>query len=151
MGLVAAAAGDPRGDRPLDDEGARVDDAELAVDRHEVAVGVALLAGDPAWVADEALALALREPLLRLGARYLSEARRGDRPVDSVARFHLGNGARIERLNWLADRSDKGLRQSWGMMVNYLYDPDSLEANLENFAANGSIAASSAVRRLARR
>lgn len=110
-----------------------------------------LLAGDPAWSADEALAQALREPLLRLGARYLSEARRGDKPVDSVARFHLGNGARIERLNWLADRSEKGLRQSWGLMVNYLYDPDSLEANLENFAADGSIAASSAVRRLARR
>jgi malonyl-CoA decarboxylase len=111
----------------------------------------ALLAGDPAWAADEALAQAVREPLLRLGARYLSEARRGDRPVDSVARFHLGNGARVERLNWLADRSERGLRQSWGLMVNYLYDPDSLEANLENFAANGSIAASSAVRRLARR
>jgi malonyl-CoA decarboxylase len=111
----------------------------------------ALLAGDPAWSADEALAQALREPLLRLAARYLTEARRGDKPVDSVARFHLGNGARIERLNWLADRSDKGLRQSWGLMVNYLYDPDSLEANLENFAATGSIAASSAVRRLARR
>jgi malonyl-CoA decarboxylase len=58
---------------------------------------------------------------------------------------------RIERLNWLADRSDKGLRQSWGLMVNYLYDPDSLEANLESFAATGSIAASSAVRKLARR
>ena len=111
----------------------------------------AVLAGDPAWVEDEALAESLREPLLRLGARYLSEARRGDRPVDTVARFHLGNGARIERLNWLADRSDKGLRQSWGLMVNYLYDPDRLEANLESFAANGSIAASSAVRRLARR
>ncbi len=112
---------------------------------------VALLAGDPAWADDEALGQALREPLMRLGARYLSEARRGDRPVDSVARFHLGNGARIERLNWLADRSDKGLRQSWGLMVNYLYDPDSLEANLESFAATGSIAASSAVRKLARR
>ncbi len=111
----------------------------------------ALLAGSPAWVEDEALTQSLREPLLRLGARYLGEARRGDRPVDSVARFHLGNGARIERLNWLADRSDKGLRQSWGMMVNYLYEPDSLEANLENFATNGSIAASSAVRKLARR
>lgn len=110
-----------------------------------------VLAGDPAWVGEAALAEALREPLLRLGARYLSEARRGDRPVDTVARFHLGNGARIERLNWLADRSDKGLRQSWGLMVNYLYDPDRLEANLESFAANGNIAASSAVRRLARR
>lgn len=123
----------------------------LGIDTPEAPQLAALLAGDPAWSADEALAQALREPLLRLGARYLTEARRGDKPVDSVARFHLGNGARVERLNWLADRSEKGLRQSWGLMVNYLYDPDSLEANLENFAANGNIAAASAVRRLARR
>ena len=125
--------------------------AALGIGSPEAPQLAALLAGDPAWSADEALAQGLREPLLRLGARYLTEARRGDKPVDSVARFHLGNGARVERLNWLADRSDKGLRQSWGLMVNYLYDPDSIEANLENFAANGSIAAASAVRRLARR
>jgi malonyl-CoA decarboxylase len=93
----------------------------------------------------------LREPLLRLAAHYLLEARRGDKPVDAVARFHLGNGARVERLNWLADSADKGLRQSWGIMVNYLYDPDRIESNLEEFASEGLIAASSAVRKLARR
>ena len=110
-----------------------------------------LLGGDSSWSGDPALADALRDPLLRLTARYLLEARRGDRPVDSVARFHLGNGARVERLNWLADTSTKGLRQSWGVMVNYLYDPDSVEANLEDFEREGRIDASSAVRRLARR
>ncbi len=117
----------------------------------ESPVLAALCEGGTAWLQDEALRDALHEPLLRLAARYLLEARRGDKPVDTVARFHLGNGALVERLNWLADRSDKGLKQSWGMMVNYLYAPDQIEANLEAFATEGRIAASPAVRRLARR
>ncbi|MDX9716602.1 malonyl-CoA decarboxylase [Thauera sp. AutoDN2] len=111
----------------------------------------AVLEGKPDWQADDKLRATLREPLLRLAARYLLEARRGDKPVDAVARFHLGNGARVERLNWLADCSAKGLQQSWGIMVNYLYDPDSIESNLEQFASEGLIAASSTVRKQARR
>ena len=111
----------------------------------------AVLEGKPDWQADDKLRTTLREPLLRLAARYLLEARRGDKPVDAVARFHLGNGARVERLNWLADCSAKGLQQSWGIMVNYLYDPDSIESNLEQFASEGLIAASSTVRKQARR
>lgn len=125
--------------------------AALGVTGVEAPALAALLEGDTAWSRDDDLQQALREPLLRLAARYLLEARRGDKPVDAVARFHLGNGARVERLNWLADRSDKGLGQSWGLMVNYLYDPDDIEANLESFASEGRIAASSAVRRMARR
>ena len=125
--------------------------AALGVTGADAPVLAAMLEGDRAWAQDDALQQALREPLLRLAARYLLEARRGDKPVDSVARFHLGNGARVERLNWLADKSDRGLKQSWGMMVNYLYDPDHIEANLEDFATEGRIAASSTVRRLARR
>ncbi|THF65367.1 malonyl-CoA decarboxylase [Pseudothauera rhizosphaerae] len=100
---------------------------------------------------DAALARALREPLLRIAARYLLEAQREGRPVDPVARFHLGNGARVERLNWLADTSAKGFDQSWGVMVNYLYDPDRIEDNLESFACEGRIDAATAVKRLARR
>ncbi|MGD9870986.1 MAG: malonyl-CoA decarboxylase [Thauera sp.] len=123
----------------------------LQIDSIESPALAAVLEGKPDWRADEALREALREPLLRLAARYLLEARRGDKPVDAVARFHLGNGARVERLNWLADSADKGLRQSWGIMVNYLYDPDRIESNLEEFASEGLIAASSAVRKLARR
>lgn len=72
------------------------------------------------------------EPLqrcgLRLAARYLTQLQDGQ-PVDAVARFHLGNGARIERLNWRADLSIKGRKQSFGMMVNYLYEPEQLDAN----------------------
>lgn len=110
----------------------------------------ALLAGEGGWQEDPSRARALREPLLRLAARYLLDARHGDKLYDPVARFHLGNGARIERLNWLADSSEKGLEQSWGIMVNYLYDPDAIERNVEALAREGKVASSASVRRLAR-
>ena len=64
----------------------------------------------------------LRQMLLRCAAHYLAHAGVDGKPLDPVARFHLGNGARVERLNWGADPSAKGLKQSWGVMVNYLYD-----------------------------
>jgi malonyl-CoA decarboxylase len=70
--------------------------------------------------------------------------------ADPVERFHLHNGARLERLNWMADLSRKGLRESLGMMVNYVYDPDDIEANHERFA-RGETVASRRVRSLALR
>lgn len=70
---------------------------------------------------------------LKLAAAYLKSLRKGY-PIDPVARFHMGNGARIERLNWAADVSDKGMKQSFGLMVNYLYDLDELDENLERLA-----------------
>ena len=103
-----------------------------------------------AWTADKRLARALQEPLLRLAARYLVNARRDGKPADPVARFHLGNGARVERLNWLADTSDKGFGQSFGMMVNYLYDPARIESNVEAFSTDGQVAAVASVKRMAR-
>ncbi|HEX6828518.1 MAG TPA: malonyl-CoA decarboxylase [Burkholderiales bacterium] len=109
----------------------------------------ALLAGGD-WALDRKLASALRDPVLRLTARYLLEATQEGRPADPVARFHLGNGARLERLNWMADLSAKGLRRSFGVMVNYLYDPDAIEENVENYSAQGIIAASHGVRRYLR-
>ena len=108
----------------------------------------ALIAGE--WRHDAKLARRLREPLSRLAARYLLEVRHNGRPHDPVARFHLGNGARVERVNWLADSSQRGLRQSFGLMVNYLYDPDAIENNIEAFVADGVVAASATVRRQAR-
>ncbi len=92
-----------------------------------------------------------REPLMRAAAWYFLHARtaRGT-PLDPVARFHLGNGARLERINWLADGSEPGIRQSHGVMVNYLYDLDDIEKNHEAYAESRTIAASSAVRKLAR-
>ena len=81
----------------------------------------------------------LREALLRLGARYLTGHGQKRGVSDPVARFHLGNGARIERVNWMADLSEKGIRESHGLMVNYLYDLGAVEKNHEAFA-NGRAA-----------
>jgi malonyl-CoA decarboxylase len=105
----------------------------------------------PDWVKDPATVERLREPLMRAAATYFLTARTRTRaPVDPVARFHLGNGARLERINWLGDPSPKGLAQSFGIMVNYLYDLDDIEKNHEAYAGNRTIVASSAVRKLAR-
>lgn len=71
---------------------------------------------------------------LRLAAHYLKSVKNGQ-PIDSVARFHLGNGARIERVNWAADNSPKGMLQSCGIMVNYVYELDQLDDNLAQLAA----------------
>lgn len=75
---------------------------------------------------DQSLTLEAHSPvshmLLRCAAQYLGREMKDDTPLDPVARFHLGNGARVERLNWAGDPSAKGVKQSFGVMVNYLYD-----------------------------
>jgi len=84
----------------------------------------------------------VEEPLLRAAAWYFLRARgRNGVPADPVARFHLGNGARLERLNWLADVSDKGIEQSCGLMVNYLYELDDIEKNHEAYARQRTVIA----------
>lgn len=100
------------------------------------------------WWADER-ADRVRPELLALAARYFLKAKneRG-MPPDPVARFHLGNGARLEKLDFLGDPSPKGLAESWGLMVNYLYDPRQIERNHEAYVNKGEVAASGAVRRL---
>ncbi|MBN8533817.1 MAG: malonyl-CoA decarboxylase [Rhizobiales bacterium] len=86
----------------------------------------------------------------RLLARYFLEARTPNgRVIDPVARFHLGNGARLERLNPLADFSQKGWRDSYAAMVNYLYDLDQIEENHEKYAIRGLVAASASVQEAA--
>jgi malonyl-CoA decarboxylase len=77
---------------------------------------------------------------------------RNDRglPLDAVARFHLGNGARLERLDWLGDTSERALAQSHGLMVNYRYDLDYIERNHEAYAQQRAVVAASAVTRLVR-
>jgi malonyl-CoA decarboxylase len=104
---------------------------------------------DPDWVEDPAAREALGDALMPLAARYLlQEKRTNGQPVDPVARFHLGNGARIERLNWLGDVSPRGLNQSAGIMVNYLYEPKDIEQNHEAYAERGTIAAAPAIKKL---
>ena len=93
----------------------------------------------------------LKGPLMRLCARYLlREKGAAGRPLDPTARFHLSNGARIGRLNWLADTSSRGLGQSAGMMVNYIYKLTEIEDNHEAFTGAGKIAAAGSVRALLR-
>jgi len=93
----------------------------------------------------------LREALSRAALRYLFDAKdAAGKPIDSVARFHLGNGARLERLHWMADTSEKGVAQGAGFMVNYLYDLGAVERNHEAFANDGEIVASPEMQRLER-
>ena len=94
---------------------------------------------------------ALKQALLSSAAHYFLTARSNDnRPIDPVARFHLGNGARLERINWLGDVSEKGLREAHGLMVNYRYEPADIEKNHEAYAQDGTVAASRAVKALLR-
>ncbi len=101
------------------------------------------------WFDNVELAGQLRSVIEPLAAYYFLKARtaRG-RLIDSVARFHLGNGARLERIDWLGDLSPKGLRESAGLMVNYLYRLDDIEKNHEAYANQGEVIASSAVKKL---
>lgn len=103
----------------------------------------------PGWADDEETAEQVKAVMLPLAAYYFLEVK-GVRkhPVDPVARFHLGNGAQLERLNFLGDRSEKGMQQSHGLMVNYLYALDKIEANHEAYAEKGQIASSSAIRKM---
>jgi malonyl-CoA decarboxylase len=103
----------------------------------------------PSWIGDPQLAAQLRSALEPLAAYYFLKARtRKGRLIDSVARFHLGNGARLEQINWLGDVSPKALRESAGIMVNYLYRLEDIEKNHEAYANKGEVAASSAVKKL---
>ncbi len=85
-----------------------------------------------------------RKALLGWTARYLGKETQGGKPLDPVARFHLGNGARVERLNWAADPSPKATKQSYGLMVNYLYDLKRLEKHRARLA-QGKIPTAAAI------
>lgn len=87
---------------------------------------------------------------LRLGAQYLLHAKKGEEPLDPVARFHLRNGARLERILWAADTSQAGLDRSAGLMVNYVYRLNDLESNHENYTRDGKIVTTRMIERLAR-
>ena len=109
----------------------------------------------PNWHQDPAIVAQLETPLTQLCAWYLLHAKRASNdsqlPLDPVARFHLSNGARLERINWLADISPKGIRESAGLMVNYLYKLEDIERNHEAFAKGEPTVASRKVESLAMR
>ena len=104
---------------------------------------------NPEWPAGPEIGDEEKERLLRLCAHYLLREKRGRHPLDPVARFHLRNGARLERINWMGDPSPSGLSQSAGMMVNYVYDEADVVANHEAFVNEGRIAHAARIRRLA--
>jgi malonyl-CoA decarboxylase len=96
----------------------------------------------------ETAVMPLQEPLMRLATHYLLAEKRDREPLDPVARFHLRNGARLERMNWLGDRSQRGLGESFGIMANYLYDPRSIEKNHETYVDDHQVVAAARVTRL---
>ena len=103
------------------------------------------------WQDDKATSGRLNEALTAAAAAYFLQAKTPKgRPVDPVARFHLGNGARLEQLNFLGDLSPKGLAQAHGLMVNYLYDLDDIEKNHEAYAEKGDVIAAPRIRKLLR-
>ena len=105
----------------------------------------------PGWHDSAETPKALQPLLQRAIGSYLLKAKHSSgKPRDPVSRFHLNNGASLERVNWLGDTSPKGLREAAGFMVNYLYDLDQIEKNHENFAHSGEVAASRQVRNLLR-
>uniref|UniRef100_A0A0R0GA83 Malonyl-CoA decarboxylase C-terminal domain-containing protein n=1 Tax=Glycine max TaxID=3847 RepID=A0A0R0GA83_SOYBN len=99
------------------------------------------------WIHSPELLSALKSPLMRLCARYLLQEKKRGKALDSVANFHLQNGAMVERINWMADRSDKGLSQSGGIMVNYVYRLDHIEEYAQSYFNNGEIHTSSDLHR----
>lgn len=143
-------------------DGRIADGAELL--NHEQKEALAAVAGDvpegenvlqllldrPDWYLNENIEQALKPILEHLVAGYLLYQRRESTGTayDPVAHFHLSNGARVERINWLADTSGRGLAQSAGMMVNYLYDKARIDSNHEAYVSGSEIPASSGVRNL---
>ncbi len=116
----------------------------------DLAQALTAVLGEPGWIEDATTRKALELPMKRLCLRYLLESRPDRQVLDPVARFHLRNGARLERVNWLGDVSPNGLRQSAGLMVNYLYDPDTLDRNHEAYWQEGRIALGPEARSLSR-
>ena len=103
----------------------------------------------PDWPKDTQVCDVLQPLLTRLAAHYLSEEKRSNgRAFDPVAHFHLTNGAQIKQLNWMGDQSEKGLRQSYGLMVNYLYQLDRIESNSTAYVERGEAITSNTVKAL---
>ena len=86
------------------------------------------------------------EELMKNAVKYLTKSERNDGlPNDPVSRFHIGNGASLEKINLNADTSEKGMIQSYGVMANYLYDLKVVEENHENFFKNKAVPVSNKI------
>lgn len=126
---------------------ARDDDSDLSVVERAVITQLQN-PNDREWVGTQC---ADSEPILMsLCAHYLLNEKRGDAPLDPVSRFHLRNGARLERINWLGDTSAKGIQESAGLLVNYVYDRKSVTKNHERYIYDNEVVTSSGVAQLAK-
>ena len=105
---------------------------------------------DGHWSKSDSQTALLKPVLERLCAHYLMSAKSGEQPLDPVERFHMRNGARLERVNWLGDRSKKGLKQSHGLLVNYVYDSSTVTRNHERYVYENNLSCSNSVAALAR-
>jgi malonyl-CoA decarboxylase len=99
------------------------------------------------WVKSEQKVSLLKAELMPLAARYLLKEKRGKKVLDPVANFHLSNGARIERLNWMGNTSERGLKESAGLMVNYYYKLSDIEKNHERYSTRSLITASKEIKK----
>jgi malonyl-CoA decarboxylase len=117
---------------------------QLQADGDAVDVLEKVLATDN-WWDDPAVASAIREPMMRLCAVYLTQSAKSYERTDPVAAFHLQNGAQLERINWLGNVGPRGIEESYGLMANYLYDLGSIEENHEAFVCEGKVPRSTAV------
>ena len=105
----------------------------------------------PQWMEDDGLCTELQRYLLPLAAYYLLHAKQKLEPLDAVARFHLKNGARLERINWLGDTSASGLQRSAGLTANYIYKLGDVERNHELYVREQKVRASREIEALAKR
>jgi malonyl-CoA decarboxylase len=103
-----------------------------------------------AAASDAAIPAGVPRDLLPLCAHYLLNVEEGSEPADPVARFHLANGARLHRLNWLSDTSRAGLERSASLTANYVYDVAELERNVETYRRDHEVYAARQVEQLAR-
>ncbi len=127
----------------------RAEERSAALNEADKSVLAAL--DQPGWWTNEETAAQVQDAVMRAAAWYYLRARNGrGLPVDAVARFHLGNGARLERINWLGDTSERAMAQAYGLMVNYQYDLDDIEKNHEAYAEGPTVVASGSVQRLLR-
>ena len=100
----------------------------------------------PDWHQDEEKRDSLQKPLIKACANYLVNVKKNGKPINAVARFHFGNGASLYRINWMGDTSSNGIVEYLGLLVNYLYDPKSIEANHEDYVQHGKLSISKSIR-----
>jgi malonyl-CoA decarboxylase len=100
------------------------------------------------WYQNEKTCKLLKKPLKKACAHYLLNEKKKGKPLNAVARFHFGNGAELYRINWMGNNSEHGIADSFGLMVNYLYDLKHIESNHENYSRYGALAISKSVKNL---